>query len=903
MVMSTACPSQTDLKSYAIGEMGDENSDLLLDHVRDCDSCQSDLLTLEDSEDTLIRQLRSGSSSDPFASEPGCREAVARAMLAPLDHSQTADFTDELPADRRLGEYELRKLLGRGGMGSVYRARHTKLDRAVAMKILPKHRLEDDRALKRFEQEMRAIGRLDHPDIVTAFDAREIDDVPVIVMEFVDGLDAGEIVRRMGPLSTADACEIVRRVALALEYVREHGLVHRDIKPSNVMVSRRGEVKLLDLGLARLAMSPGESDVTGTGQTMGTADYVAPEQITDSHDVDIRADIYSLGCTLFKLLAGEAPFPDETHSGTFRKMTAHVSQQAPQIRDRAPAVPARLADLVTQMLAKSPSDRPATPADVAAVLQSFCKGANLEILVRQAETIALDPDDPGTRNSSTGRSSSPTPRGWRFRRYSLLTVALLMLLSGASGFAMGIIVKIRHADGSESEVEAPNGSKVAVDNDGNVSIDLPGANSTARDEPAAAVSTDPIQGTWNLIEDTNLGPNIRPAELRLIFADGKFRVFKRGQLEDQGTYKINPGANPPTIDLNTSFDRKARRSLGIYRIVGDRLYLCISGGENAQRPQRFEISGPPNHSIVMELRRGSTTATDMQIQVPAGTAAVNRSQPGVAPEIYVPESSSAPADPPPSGRPEFYAQIKAARARAESKNNLKQIGLALHNYHDVYRKLPAATIRDKSGKALYSWRVAILPFVGEAAMYEQLHRDEPWDSEHNSKVLAKMPNIFRAPGAPADSTSSSYYAVVGPMTAWPETGAVSFRDVLDGNSNTIAVVEAKRDGHWAKPDDLQYQATGPGNPNRNEVNGEAAAAATDQAVSGTAPADSEPQLARPTSKSPVPKLGGLFPDGYHVVMMDGAVKFIPQQALTDDQLRALLTRNGNEAIRLQDVLK
>ena len=150
-----------------------------------------------------------------------------------------------------LGEYQLLEELGRGGMGRVYKALHTKLDRVVAVKVLPRGRVGDQKAIARFEREMKAVGRLAHPNIVQAYDAREIDGTPVLIMEFVDGLDLAEIVRRVGPLPVADACELVRQTALALQCAHEHGLVHRDIKPSNIMLARSGEVKLLDLGLAR----------------------------------------------------------------------------------------------------------------------------------------------------------------------------------------------------------------------------------------------------------------------------------------------------------------------------------------------------------------------------------------------------------------------------------------------------------------------------------------------------------------------------------------------------------------------------------------------------------------------------------------------------------------------------
>jgi serine/threonine protein kinase len=175
-------------------------------------------------------------------------------------------------------------------MGAVYRARHTKLDREVAVKLLSSDRLRSARAVSRFEREMKAIGRLHHPHIVQAFDAGEVEGQYYLVMELVSGLDLSAVVDRVGPLPLADACEIVRQVALGLQHAHEHDLVHRDIKPSNLMLTPAGDVKLLDLGRARL-QDPlsDEHAVTSSGQIMGTLDYMAPEQLGDSHAVDKAA--------------------------------------------------------------------------------------------------------------------------------------------------------------------------------------------------------------------------------------------------------------------------------------------------------------------------------------------------------------------------------------------------------------------------------------------------------------------------------------------------------------------------------------------------------------------------------------------------------------------------------------
>ncbi len=236
---------------------------------------------------------------------------------------------------------------------------------------------------------------------------------------------------------------MARQAALGLQYVHEHGLVHRDIKPSNLMLtilpspSGRGAggegatIKILDLGLARfhLDQSPAEEtagtgrtvggEMTGTDQAMGTADYMAPEQVSNSRAVDIRADIYSLGCTLYKLLTGRAPFDDAEHPGAAEKMAAHAGEMVPSIRRVSPEVPAELAAVLDRMLAKSPAARFANPAEVAEALGRFTKGADLAGLLSQAMTrnpasIEFSVDgDPSRRPSQQAASVSAAASGWR----------------------------------------------------------------------------------------------------------------------------------------------------------------------------------------------------------------------------------------------------------------------------------------------------------------------------------------------------------------------------------------------------------------------------------------------------------------------------------------------------------
>ncbi len=402
----TRCPPIQVLQDYVLGRLPDDASDEMFTHVRECEACSAELETIDDGGDSLIGSLHSPDPWVGFADEPACDLAVAR-LLGTLTTDPAPDPTQpHLP--QRIGVYEILRPLGRGGMGRVYLARHTKLGREVALKVLATHRLGDPRMGQRFEAETRAVGRLSHPNIVTAHDAREVEGTAVLVTEFIDGLDLGMLVNTVGPLRVTDACQIVRMVAVALVYSYEQGFVHRDVKPSNIMLNRSGEVKLLDLGLARLQHGdPDQMEITGTGQTIGTADYISPEQVTDSRSVDIRGDIYSLGCTLMKLLTCEAPFANDAFPTPFAKMTAHVSASPPRLSEWLPDAEKGLVSLVDSMLEKDPNKRPQSPMQVAERLLAFTEGSDLP---------RLGTTDPtGSTEAKTQRPTAARPQAERRR--------------------------------------------------------------------------------------------------------------------------------------------------------------------------------------------------------------------------------------------------------------------------------------------------------------------------------------------------------------------------------------------------------------------------------------------------------------------------------------------------------
>lgn len=348
------------------------------------------------------------------------RELVRRGWLTTFQANQIARGR---AAELAIGPYLLLDRLGEGGMGQVFKARQALLDRAVAVKVLRPGLADEPRADARFLKEVRAVGRLAHPHIVVAHDAARDGARLFLVMEYVDGTDLSRYVRQRGPLPAAEACEYVRQAALGLQHAYEAGLVHRDIKPGNLLLHLPSDgqpvVKVADLGLALLRARPTPGSLTGAGAVMGTPDYMAPEQAADADRVDIRADIYSLGCTLYHLLSGRPPFADG--SLTQKLMNHATAEPAPLV-----GLPSGLDAVVRRMMAKRPADRYPPPAAVAQALAPFAKGAPVPADAALTAGDAPTVDDPRR-----------VVRGM-FRRWMLLpllavpaVLVLLVCLGGA----------------------------------------------------------------------------------------------------------------------------------------------------------------------------------------------------------------------------------------------------------------------------------------------------------------------------------------------------------------------------------------------------------------------------------------------------------------------------------------
>jgi eukaryotic-like serine/threonine-protein kinase len=273
-----------------------------------------------------------------------------------------------------IGKYKLLERIGFGGMGQVFLCEHMYMRRRVAIKVLPPAKAEEPAALGRFYREARAAAALDHPHIVRTHDIDQDGNLHFLVMEYVDGSSMLEIIKKKGPMAIDRACHYIWQSAQGLDHAYRVGVIHRDIKPGNILVDRFGISKILDMGLARFYNSDDDmlTKKYDEKSVLGTADYVAPEQTINSHDVDVRADIYSLGATFYFLLAGHPPFPEGTIS---QKLIAHQTRNPTPIDQLRPDVSVELAGILKKMMAKSIDERYQNPIEVYDALQPFVAAA------------------------------------------------------------------------------------------------------------------------------------------------------------------------------------------------------------------------------------------------------------------------------------------------------------------------------------------------------------------------------------------------------------------------------------------------------------------------------------------------------------------------------------------------
>jgi serine/threonine protein kinase len=324
-------------------------------------------------ESAAVGGSTTGGAADPASDATVISSGTAAAARSPA--ATTAELGAALQGTM-LGPYRLESFVGGGGMGAVFRAHDTTLDRVVAVKVLSRAQSADDDMLRRFRNEAQSAARLDHENIGRVHAVGSDQGWHYIVFEFIEGRNLRDLVREAGPFTVGRAIDVSIQVAEALEHAAERDVVHRDIKPSNIVITPAGRARIVDMGLARLAPAAGDADLTVSGMTLGTFDYISPEQARDPRAADVRSDLYSLGCTLFFMLAGRAPFAEGT---MVQKLLQHQQDAPPDITAIRADVPQRLAAILARLMAKDPNDRYQRPAVLAADLAACAEENGIEL--------------------------------------------------------------------------------------------------------------------------------------------------------------------------------------------------------------------------------------------------------------------------------------------------------------------------------------------------------------------------------------------------------------------------------------------------------------------------------------------------------------------------------------------
>jgi formylglycine-generating enzyme required for sulfatase activity/serine/threonine protein kinase len=520
---ATAAVHPTDpiLQAYGLGKLDDVSAESVDQHLESCPDCQRRVAEL--SSDEFLGRLQNakvGSDQSAASWSPtgvSFTEGVRGSAVPPAP-------VDTLPPELvDHPDYEIVRELGRGGMGVVYLVRNKLMGRLEVLKVVGGHLVERPGVRDRFLREVQSAAKLQHKNIVAAYSAMRFGESIILAMEYVEGEDLAKIVKSRGPLPVVHACYFIHQAALGLQHAHERGMVHRDIKPANLIFAtegKKGIVKVLDFGLAKVS-SEGQTDsaLTREGQMLGTPDFIAPEQIRDAQSADIRADIYSLGCTLYYLLTGGPPFRGEHLWDLYQ---AHFSMEAGPLNLVRPEVPVELAAVVAKMMAKEPRRRFQTPGEVARALAPFFKTGSVASRVRIVESAPVRqqggkpesptedslPTSPATKLATaaappvkeTAPMAQPVPN-WesliefketettrvpaqgvaglkrRIPRWLLPAVAASVLVVGLD-VPWGVILRVKTANGMIELVNLPNDAKVLVDG-AEVAVNWPGGGKPA----------------------------------------------------------------------------------------------------------------------------------------------------------------------------------------------------------------------------------------------------------------------------------------------------------------------------------------------------------------------------------------------------------------------------------------
>ncbi len=619
------CPSAETLAAFARGDLPVPELAGVAEHVGGCAACGGALKFVP--EDSLADLARAAAAS------PNTVASIAPPTLGvpTLAGALPAGFADH-------PRYRIVSQIGAGGMGTVYKAEDLLMGRVIAIKVVSPHLTARPSAVERFRKEIRAAAQLNHPSVITAHDTGEAGGAHFLVMEFIEGVSLDRVVAKNGPLPVPTACAFARRAALGLQHAADKGMVHRDIKPQNLMVTRKGQVKILDFGLARFAhvdvededasptmklpfgsgKAPVPAGVTNPNMLMGTPDYLSPEQAKNSHDVDHRSDIYSLGCTLYFMLTGKPPFLAATT--LIDKLLGHTNDAPPPVRAARPEIPAGLADVLDKMMAKKPADRYQTAAEVASALLPFTRSDSAKepvfeivdavvVTPAPASPLAFDTapvqggptlaDSPRPKKSKKSKKKKPNRRKW----FVLGGVAALFLVVAVALATRGKKPTDAPADPTNTAKANPPTAAPARDTkDTKAATGEKGSKSDKGSPAPPVVISPPSRGVQILYVVPSNGvwwDDYEPVRARFV---SKGATVTTAAFEGDQSASLLPGMRSgPPVAINKPLADVDARDYSAVIFCGERAEEYMYGGRGAfaasQVIQKMQQAGKPVGAI------------------------------------------------------------------------------------------------------------------------------------------------------------------------------------------------------------------------------------------------------------------------------------------------------------------
>jgi serine/threonine protein kinase/formylglycine-generating enzyme required for sulfatase activity len=580
-------PSADALREFAAGKLDEILAAGIMNHLDRCPDCCR-IVATQSGDDFLdrLRQAYSPSSTPTPSESPTDAESAPKRAASPI-----ANLPPELANNPH---YEVLRELGRGGMGVVFLARNKLMDRLEVLKVVNKALLDRPGAVERFLREIRSAARLNHANVVAAYSAVQSGEVLAFAMEYVEGEDLAKLVQAQGPLPVAHACSYVQQAALGLQHAFEKHMVHRDMKPQNLILAHEGTrhiVKVLDFGLAKVTRANNEDTaLTDEGAMLGTPDYVAPEQTLDAAHADIRADVYSLGCTLYYLLTGAPPFEGRSR---YEVLQAHQSVEARPLHLARPEVPEALAAVVRKMMAKDPARRYQTPLALVQALAPFV--------------------EQGSNDGVAPKSLPESKRKWLIGG----GIATAVLLLGLLGLWAGVF-----------RVKTPEGTLVVKVNVPNADVYVDGQKMTVSWDQGGKKAEIRVQPGTREVSVTKDGFTVFGKRVEL--SDGE-RFTLEARLESTERIEPNPDGQPKAGEGSRAGEDRDDNALKM------KFCWCPAGtfrmGSPAGEVGREHNEGPVEVTLSRGFWIGKTEVTQSQWQKVMGTGLQDQKRKGGIGEI------------------------------------------------------------------------------------------------------------------------------------------------------------------------------------------------------------------------------------------------------------------------------